>query len=519
MEQKIGRVSATATDFSNTVYFKFWTDTNIVLDVMDVIKVEHKFKKSEEEFTSFTYGVIEEIEQMTDAENHMANYISSDYGKVDNNDPIMPRIGFNCVRARVLKNSKNVNTPCANGELVFKCDNNEITKILFGNKEADDIPFGWIEMYGKALKVGCRMKAAQVLGPDSVHVNISGVSGRGAKTTTAMNILSEIWEHDKNTAFLFFNVKGTDLMRIDRNGTLEEKKKESWESFKDAFKENKEPVGVFSNVTYYTPEGGNGESYAVTVKDAIDNINLLFSFDRDENYTLDTVTKYLQDNNRKSGNWEDILTELEDLPEDIVHKSVSQKARRIIKAATTNSKVFKDQGEYIDLKTVLSPGKVIVVDINPLDNYGRAFVMGSLLRQVKDLKNSDSESKPGKVIVFMDELNQFADRYESRTNPIKTLLVDIAARGRTDGIILFTAQQFLSKVDEQIPGNASVKLYGYLNNMELSAYEYNNMPPSYKKIIMGLKNGEMLLDSPMLDTPIKVHFPYPKYDYEGKTPI
>ena len=296
--------------------------------------------------------------------------------------------------------------------------------------------------------------------------------------------------------------------------------KKSWESFKKAFGEGKGPVGIFRDVTYYTPEGGNGESYAVTVKDAIDNINLLFSFDRDENYTLDTVTKYLQDKKDELNKWEDIITKLANLSdEDTVHKSVSQKAQRIIKKATTNSKVFKDKGDYIDLKTVLKPGKVIVVDINPLDNYGQAFVMGSLLKQVKELKNSDSDSRLDKVIVFMDELNRFADRYESRTNPIKTLLVDIAARGRSAGIILFTAQQFLSKVDEQIPGNASVKLYGYLNNMELNAYEYSNMPPSYKKIIMGLKNGEMLLDSPMLDTPIKVHFPYPKYDYEGKTPI
>ena len=228
----IGRVTATATDYSTTVYFKFWTNSNNVLDVMDIIKVRHKSTKSD----SWTYGVIEEIEQMTDAVNHMANFISADFGtdlpnnlEKDYATEKPNRLQFNCVKARVLKNSDNVNTPCANGELVFKCDNNEITKILFGNKEADDIPFGWIEMYGGDLKIGCRMKAAQVLGPDSVHVNISGVSGRGAKTTSAMNILSEIWKQEKNAAFLFFNVKDEDLMRIDINGTLdgtlEEKKK------------------------------------------------------------------------------------------------------------------------------------------------------------------------------------------------------------------------------------------------------------------------------------------------------
>lgn len=66
----IGKVSATEKCPSTVDEFYFWTDKRQILSPFDVIKVKH-------ENDSITYGVIEEINHITDAPSHFTSYISS----------------------------------------------------------------------------------------------------------------------------------------------------------------------------------------------------------------------------------------------------------------------------------------------------------------------------------------------------------------------------------------------------------------------------------------------------------
>ena len=60
--------------------------------------------------------------------------------------------------------------------------------------------------------------------------------------------------------------------------------------------------------------------------------------------------------------------------------------------------------------------------------------------------------------IVLDELNKYAPR--TGRSPIKEVLVDIAARGRTLGVLLIGAQQSAGDVDANIVRNAAVKLAG-----------------------------------------------------------
>ena len=69
-------------------------------------------------------------------------------------------------------------------------------------------------------KVKVELNSHFLIGPDGAHLNISGISGLAAKTSYSMFLLNAIQHKFKDidgssVAFVFFNVKGRDLMAID----------------------------------------------------------------------------------------------------------------------------------------------------------------------------------------------------------------------------------------------------------------------------------------------------------------
>ena len=56
--------------------FTFWTSENEKLHAFDIVKVEHIEG-------SFSYGVIQNISHITDAQSFLTSFISSDFGDVD----------------------------------------------------------------------------------------------------------------------------------------------------------------------------------------------------------------------------------------------------------------------------------------------------------------------------------------------------------------------------------------------------------------------------------------------------
>ena len=77
-ERVIGKVSATEKNPSTTDDFFFWTDKGEILSPFDIVKVKHLPNDS-----TITYGIIEEINHVTDAPSHFTSYISSDFGSTD----------------------------------------------------------------------------------------------------------------------------------------------------------------------------------------------------------------------------------------------------------------------------------------------------------------------------------------------------------------------------------------------------------------------------------------------------
>ena len=83
------------------------------------------------------------------------------------------------------------------------------------------------------------------------------------------------------------------------------------------------------------------------------------------------------------------------------------------------------------------------------------------------------------LFVVLDELNKYAPR--DGDSPIKEILLDIAERGRSLGVVLIGAQQTASEVERRIIANSAIRVVGRLDPAEASRPEYGFLPAAHQK--------------------------------------
>lgn len=547
MEKTIGKVSATEKYPSTIDEFYFWTDKKQILSPFDVVKVSH-------EADSFTYGVIEEINHITDATSHFTSYISSDFGDVKEEIGNMNRLGMNYVKVRVTGNTNNIYTPVLNGRQVSLCNEEDIKRAL-GLTEKDvknPLVCGYLQMYqgDDRVKVKVILDSHFLIGPDGAHINISGISGLAAKTSYSMFLLKAIQqkfvlENGDTAAFVFFNVKGRDLMAIDEeNGELS---KEDKEIYRDLGLSSK----PFDNVRYYYPYGTDNDAktqtyatsndvisqrekhkaftYKFTFGENKDNLDLLLANEDDSSGTLESCVNYIinEEGNFKSiEQWKTLKESIDDCTKtesaggkkNEIPVVSWRKFKRCITKALSNDIFTKSLTQDTDvnlnnqIQYHLKPGNVMVIDIARLDSNTQSFVFGSVSRAIYDLKlGAERTDIPDKVILFVDELNKYASTDVPKNSPILKQLLDIAERGRSLGIILFSVEQFRSAIHDRVKGNCATQAYGRTNSIEVSKADYRYIPKVYQNMMTRLSPGEYIISNPALRSVVNVKFPRPAY--------
>ena len=99
--------------------------------------------------------------------------------------------------------------------------------------------------------------------------------------------------------------------------------------------------------------------------------------------------------------------------------------------------------------------QVTVVDLHNLNDRAKRFVVGVILRRAFERKERSGQARPLQFVV-LDELNKYAPREGS--SPIKEILLDVAERGRSLGMILVGAQQTASEVERRVIANSSLRV-------------------------------------------------------------
>ncbi len=544
-ERIIGKVSATEKSPSTTDEFYFWTDKGEILSPFDIIKVKHLPNDE-----TVTYGVIEEINHVTDAPSHFTSYISSDFGDINDNVGNMNRLGMNYVKAKVICNTGNIYTPVLDGKQVSLCSVADIKIALGLDNVKNPIVCGYLQMYKgeEAQKIKVELNANFLIGPEGAHLNVSGISGLAAKTSYSMFLLNAIQqkfctEDGGDVAFVFFNVKGRDLMAIDEpNPELKEADKQIYtnelglttEPFRNVYYyypyDNIRSENILTNADPKDVRRQKHEKKAFTYKfpceNYLDKLDLLLANEDDSTGTMESCVNYVingQGDFSNIKNWQTLKEYIEKYAKGTGAKneiltSSWKKFLRIINKAVNTQGVFHDNlADYekdlsSEIKNNLVGGQVMVIDITLLDDSTQSFVFGSVARAVWDMKfSTERDNIPQKVIIFVDELNKYASSDTPKNSPILHQLLDITERGRSLGIILFSVEQFRSAIHDRVKGNCATSAYGRTNAIEVSKPDYRYIPKVYQNMMTRLPAGEYIISNPALRSLVNVKFPYNTY--------
>jgi len=541
----IGRASATEKTPNQSNEFSFWLAPDVLVNPFDIVEAE-SYRGSK------TYGLVLNLEHSTDASTHLSNYISNNFGEATE-DPQTPRQGTTVAKCGVMSNTEEIYMPVPSEARIRFADAAGILKALGADAIRDEnkIPAGLIEM-SNGTKAPCFLDARYLLGPEGAHMNISGISGLATKTSYVMFLLTATLQRyadaDK-TAVILLNVKHDDLLHIhEPNERLTEADREMWRALGLEAK----PFPS-DRVHYLLPNGkhtantGRPNShatpdipfdiYAYALANTKDKLDLLLSHVPDAWDTMRALIGEVQqklEHPGKDPNWSSVKTwqGLLDGPGLVDQKEnktrqvgevaaiTVNRFRRILRriVQTRQSGVFVDQlsRNHCDLGEkirAIKGGHTYVVDIYNLKDEEKTLVFGDILRTIYTLyAESDvaDEDLPQKVIIFVDELNKYAPE-GTKGSPILDQVLEVAERGRSLGIVLFGAQQFLSAVHDRVTGNCSTTLLGRTNAAEMAERNYRFLNPDIKAAATRLEKGQLILNHAVFREPVKIKFPHPAY--------
>jgi DNA helicase HerA-like ATPase len=396
-------------------------------------------------------------------------------------------------------------------------------------------------------------------GTRGAHVSISGVSGIATKTSFAMFLLHSITNcgvlagEAHNTKALIFSVKGEDLLFLDyANSKLTTAQEARYGALRL-------PAAPFGNVRVFAPprKGDSAGTPDVFARDrAVSPFYwTLVEFCRDEllpfvfadaederaQYTMliaqvaarlrrDAVPAGDEGAIRVQGvdpdrdqiirTFGDLVTLIEtELGDDgtrgswvagsTVTGSVNALLRRLRSAVAPLSVIVRgDLAHRGERSITTSRAQVTVADLHNLPDRAQRFVVGVTLRTEFARKERQGTARP-LMFVMLDELNKYAPR--EGDSPIKQILLDLAERGRSLGVILIGAQQTASEVERRILANCSIRVAGRLDAAEAARPEYGYLPAAQRQRATLAKPGTMFIAQPDIPVPLAVDFPFPAW--------
>ncbi|MBU2560024.1 hypothetical protein KKA03_03925 [archaeon] len=469
---------------------------------------------------SEAYGIVEDMASYTEIDDALMHQLSRG-GDPETTSPNKEQTTIVC-RARTLK--QDMDRPFREG-LVYYPTLGELNGLF--NLEGCRIPFGVFENTD-GLSVPVMVNESYITGFEGAHVNISGMSGLGTKTSAFLFLLSSIFAHSRGSvACVLFNIKSDDLLYLDEtNPGMDAVDRDIYKICKIR------PAGFKARIFAPTDilERGNSLREDIEVfrwgyaEIARYIPSILKAGDPDQKEKLDTAYYDLARMSSEKGltSFFNILEFMRDELlldgrgwTDLIHgtyKATWGKLYNQMKGF--DSKYFglltKYDDEVVELPyDELEDRSVWVVDIQKLGFYPRKLVFEKVISELV----SRLEAKTlgvDKLIIFMDELNKYAPpSHSTDIASLKSRLIDISARGRSVGLSLFGAEQFKSKVDANILGNISTDIYGKTKEAELMDPLYNKFSKELKEKMRRFKKDDKLLDHELFDAPVFVKMPRP----------
>ncbi len=406
-----------------------------------------------------------------------------------------------------------------------------------------------------------------LLGPEAGHANWTGQSGLATKTSHALFLTSAVFQtlrkRQETVAALMFNVKGPDLLWLDKPAIPAEGDEDAYQSaqfrqFGDEDRRAYEALDLepdpFSNFRIFapfkpghTPDARGTQAVQLEQSKTVGALNTLRSAEREATNRVfpvlwslepllwtphkvfdrgdldDKLSGFIyelrQQNIGSLNQLEALFAEIDDhFAQDPApdnwrshHRYTINKARNRFNSLPEKfggllSRSMVEYGRLPQVDDAFADQELRVVDIAGCNTNVQELLVTSIITKLWRRAERE-ELGVQKVIVFVDELNKYAPG--GGQGGLRDTLVDIAARGRHLNVVLFGAQQFRSKVDDEILGNCGTSLYGRIGDEELTNSAYRSLSETVKAELLGLPKGRLLVRHAHFRAPLFGTFPLP----------
>ncbi len=522
--------------------FEFWVGIKeeILIQLDDVVFTVCKIAHQEVKY----YGIVTEIQKYLEGSKLVYEAQLAKEGVIPVNLAYIAKVSVTRIEPEIF-------SPPIPGSEVFFAEEEDFEKALYFDQMENKIPAG-LTRSGKPVMINYDF----ISGKEGAHVSISGMSGIATKTSYALFLLNSIMQkapkdERKYIRALIFNVKGKDLLWLDKKSKRITKEDE--EMFKRLGLEPK----PFEDVIFYAPPKEDKRklylepdsprldekvvAFSWTMREFAEEGLFKFMFaEEDESLSnignlIDRIASKLAELAKKSKetpegillddyyknieSLDDLYAYLEEIKDDKDLKkewfgdshtqTISAFMRRFQRAKKyVNRFIVPSDARSIKWEDKWENHKLSVVDISSLHNIAKMFVVGAILKKIFKEKEDSGKQYP-KVFVVLDELNKYAPR--DSWSPIKDIILDIAERGRSLGVLLIGAQQTASEIEKRVVANSAVKVLGRVDSSEIFSKEYDFLTGNFRQRAIMLKKGTMILYQPDVPLPIVVKFPKPPW--------
>jgi hypothetical protein len=562
----IGRVVTSEEAPATAHEFYFWTAENETAQNLDI---GHIVAAEAEDATAI--AVLDDPRRYSDLQSFLDDFYAYD------GDPALEalseRVEILVFRARVLATKhrhehKKSKRPVRTGPVFFATS--AAIEFALGSEDfaGHKIPMllheNGNEQNGSPQRTPLYVDGDYLLGPEAGHLNITGMSGLSTKTSHALFTISSTFQtvKDKKVAALMFNVKGADLLFLDKPVEVDpEDDPELAERYEKAGqrglpREDREmyaslglEIKPFENLRIFAPltfgkDRGERQVHASDLRakdlntlrhtrgedscvypivwdleDVLPHAGRIFDpADMDDKFK--GFVEYLRDRRVRTMNGFhaevdeafEYFEETENSYWNGHHQATVAKVRNRFSILPSKCAGLLVHGrvEYDGTPEVDGPfedREMRVVDISHLSGVPQDLVVTKVINSVWEMAEQ-GRLGVDKLIIFVDELNKYAPS-GSRTSSLKDTLVDISARGRHLNLTLFGAQQFRSKVDDEVVGNAATSLYGRIGDEELTNSSYRSFSQTTREELLQLEKGRLLLRHAHYAVPVFGTFPRP----------
>lgn len=406
-----------------------------------------------------------------------------------------------------------------------------------------------------------------LLGPEAGHANWTGQSGLATKTSHALFVISSVFQKSpQSVAALMFNVKGPDLLWLDKAAYVPTDEADALTArgvkmptpldrlMYEKMAMSPAPVDTLRIFAPYKPGGEPHNEHG-------DQINLDGTFDhaalntlrsaRHETdcvypilWNLQEVLRYPQrvfEGADLDDKFFGFISELREQKVQTV-KGFEAKMREIMEYLNTEGddgkkpQTWNDHHRFTILKAnnrisnltrkcggllarnlvnygdlprcdgTFEDRELRVIDIANCNTTVQELLVSATIQRIWE-RAERAELGVEKVIIFVDELNKYAPG--GGRGGLRDTLVDIAARGRHLNVVLFGAEQFRSKVDDEVVGNAATSFYGRIGDEEIISPSYRALTESTRAELLRVPKGTLLMRHAHIPVPVFGVFPRP----------